>query len=347
MTNSPLAEPVVNVAVVGLGFMGVTHLRAYLEIPGARIVAVCDPVRLPVNGVLAGVAGNIKKTQDIHLGADVKAFQRLEDLLAQPDVDLVDICTPTAMHPEQVVAALRAGKSVVCEKPLARSSAVAREILQVAETSPGILMPAMCMRFWPGWRWLKQMAAERTYGEILAARFRRVSEMPGWSKGKTYTDGADLGGALFDLHIHDTDFINHLFGRPASVFSTGVLNAAGVIHHVVTQYQYSGGPAVYAEGSWLLSGGFDMAYSILCERATLDFDLARRSGGLLITEPGGQPQVVEYAGPDGYGAELEYAVRCVANRQRAKVVTAQDGVIALEICEAEEKSLRTGLVVTL
>jgi predicted dehydrogenase len=104
---------------------------------------------------------------------------------------------------------------------------------------------------------------------------------------------------------------------------------------------------VYAEGSWLLSGGFDMAYSILCERATLDFDLARRSGGLLITEPGGQPQVVEYAGPDGYGAELEYAVRCVANRQRAKVVTAQDGVIALEICEAEEKSLRTGLVVTL
>jgi len=100
MTNSPLAEPVVNVAVVGLGFMGVTHLRAYLEIPGARIVAVCDPVRLPVNGVLAGVAGNIKKTQDIHLGADVKAFQRLEDLLAQPDVDLVDICTPTAMHPE-------------------------------------------------------------------------------------------------------------------------------------------------------------------------------------------------------------------------------------------------------
>ena len=71
MTNLPLAEPVrkINVAVVGLGFMGVTHLRAYLEIPGARIAAVCDPVRLPVNGVLPGVAGNIKKTEDIHLGA--------------------------------------------------------------------------------------------------------------------------------------------------------------------------------------------------------------------------------------------------------------------------------------
>jgi predicted dehydrogenase len=236
---------------------------------------------------------------------------------------------------------------VVCEKPLARSSAAAREILQVAETSPGILMPAMCMRFWPGWRWLKQAVAERTYGEVLAARFRRVSEMPGWSKGKTYADKADLGGALFDLHIHDTDFINHLFGRPASIFSTGVLNAAGVINHVVTQYQYSGGPAVYAEGNWLLSGGFDMAYSILCERATLDFDLARGAGALVVTEAGGLPQVVELSGPDGYGAELEYAVRCVATRQRPAVVTAQDGVIALEICEAEEKSLRSGLVVKL
>ena len=55
----------VNVAVVGLGFMGVTHLRAYLDTPGARVAAVCDAVRLPVNGVLQGVAGNIKKSDDM------------------------------------------------------------------------------------------------------------------------------------------------------------------------------------------------------------------------------------------------------------------------------------------
>ncbi|HWI57948.1 MAG TPA: hypothetical protein VNZ22_12025, partial [Bacillota bacterium] len=66
-TNSQNSTREVNIAVVGLGFMGVTHLRAYQQVPGARIAAVCDAVRLPVNGVLQGVAGNIKKSDDIDL----------------------------------------------------------------------------------------------------------------------------------------------------------------------------------------------------------------------------------------------------------------------------------------
>src|SRR6267142_6461749 len=89
----------VNVAVVGLGFMGVTHLRAYLQNKSARVVAVCDAVRLPVNGVLAGVAGNVKNTGDIVLGPKVKVFRKLEDVLADPEVQLVDLCTPTPLHP--------------------------------------------------------------------------------------------------------------------------------------------------------------------------------------------------------------------------------------------------------
>src|SRR5437660_8080002 len=150
------AEPV-RVAVVGLGFMGVTHLRAYLQNKSAHIVAVCDAVRLPVKGVLAGVAGNIKKTADIRLGKQVKIFRQLEEVLADPNVELVDLCTPTPLHREQSMAGLSAGKHVLCEKPLARSSAEARKILKVAESSRGFLMPAMCMRFWPGWSWLKQV----------------------------------------------------------------------------------------------------------------------------------------------------------------------------------------------
>ncbi len=75
------------------------------------------------------------------------------EVLADPEVELVDLCTPTPLHPEQSIAALKAGKYVFCEKPLARTSAAAREILKVAESSRGFLMPAMCMRFWPGWSW--------------------------------------------------------------------------------------------------------------------------------------------------------------------------------------------------
>jgi predicted dehydrogenase len=334
----------INVAVVGLGFMGATHLRAYLENKHARIVAVCDAVRLPVNGVLAGVAGNVKNTGDIHLGPKVKVFRKLEEALADPEVELVDLCTPTPMHPEQSIAALKAGKHVLCEKPLARSSASAREILRTAARSKGFLMPAMCMRFWPGWSWLKEAVEKKTYGEVLAARFRRLSEMPGWSGQGTYGGGTDLGGALFDLHIHDSDFVQFLFGRPKSVYSTGVIAPGGSINHVVTQYTYAKGPLVYAEGSWLLAKGFSMSYTLHCEGATLDFDLARGSEALHLIEKGKTPRILKHKGPDGYSQEIDYFLNCVRSRKAPTTVTARDGLTALEICEAEEKSVRNGEV---
>jgi predicted dehydrogenase len=342
---SPISTHQVNVAVVGLGFMGVTHLRAYQALDSARIVAVCDAVRLPVDGVLQGVAGNIKKSDDINLGRDVKVCRRLEDVLADPDVQLVDLCTPTPLHADQAIATLRAGKHLLCEKPLARTSAAARQILKVAESSPGFLMPAMCMRFWPGWSWLKQVVDQQTYGPVLAARFRRLSELPAWSKQGTYAGPTDLGGALFDLHIHDTDFVQFLFGRPAGVFSTGVLRAGGSIHHVVTQYLYPGGPAIYAEGSWLLAKGFHMAFTLHCERATLDYDLSRGADALQVLEPNQPPTPMKSEASDGYALEVQYVVDCVRRRQAPTVVTALDGLGALEICEAEEQSVRTGAVV--
>ena len=153
MTNKAARKPVrkVNVAVVGLGFMGVTHIKAYQQLKAAKVVAVCDSMRLPVNGVLAGVMGNISGSGDLDLGRAVRVYRALDEVLADPEVDLVDLCVPTPLHLEQSIAALKAGKHVLCEKPLAISSSRARKIVQAAQAAPGFFMPAMCMRFWPGW----------------------------------------------------------------------------------------------------------------------------------------------------------------------------------------------------
>ena len=334
----------VNVAVVGLGFMGVMHIKTYQKLKAAKIVAVCDSVRVPVNGVLAGVAGNIAGSDAIDLGREVKVYRALDDLLTDPEVELVDLCVPTVVHPAQSIAALKAGKHVLCEKPLALSSAEGRKIVQAAQAASGFFMPAMCMRFWPGWSCLKQVVEEKPYGKVWAARFRRMSPTPGWSKG-TYASGKESGGALFDLHIHDTDFVQFLFGRPASVFSTGVTRAEDSIDHVVTQYNYAGGPAVYAEGSWLLTGNFHMSYTVLCERATLDYDSARGAEALVVTGQGKGRRVVELGGSDGYSGEIRYMLAAIQSGKAPKVVTAQDGLSAVEICEAEARSVRTGKVV--
>jgi predicted dehydrogenase len=337
-----MAAKKINVAVAGLGFMGVTHLRVYQKIRAARITAVCDAVRLPVNGALRGINGNIKNSADVHLGARVKVYREFDKLLADRTIDVVDICTPTALHPAQTIAALKAGKHVLCEKPLAQNFAAARKVLKAGAASEKFLMPAMCMRFWPGWSWLKRIAARKIYGEVRAANFRRVTAKPAWGKAGTHA-----GGALLDLHIHDTDFVNFLFGRPAAVFSTGVTDAAGDVDHVVTQYIYPGGPVVHAEGSWLLPDGFNMSFVLHCERATIDFDLSRGNDALRLHESGNKSRTVKLKNADGYGEEIRYFLDCVARGERPVVVTPQDGATALEICAAEEKSVRTGTVVEL
>jgi predicted dehydrogenase len=338
----------VNIGVIGLGFMGMVHLRSYLKIPGARIAALADAAKNPVDGKLPGVGGNITDTDAFPLDPETKFYESWRDLIADPDIDLVDICLPTAAHVEVSIAALQAGKHVICEKPMARTSADCRKIVEAAAASPGHFMPAMCMRFWPGWDWLKQAIDEQPYGKLLAARFRRVSAPPGWSRGN-YFKGGESGGALFDLHIHDTDFIQYALGRPKSVASTGITRFSGAIDHIVTSYEVECGAVVTAEGSWMMTEGypFTMVYTANFERATAEFDISRKADALKLYEEGKEPVVVPPSEGDGYVNELRHLVEAVQSGTAPSVVTAADGLSAVEICEAEEASAASGQRVVL
>lgn len=339
----------VNIGVVGCGFMGLTHLKAYRKIEGARIAAICDAYRLPPDGDFSGITGNIGDKDAVKLDMSVvKAYKDYRELLANPDIDLVDVCVHTLLHPEVAIAALKAGKNVVCEKPMARTSAECGEMVTAARANKGFLMPAMCIRFWPEWAWLKAAIDNKTYGRVYAARFRRVAEPPGWSK-QTFLDGAKSGGALLDLHIHDTDFVQFCFGRPQAVFSTGYTKISGAIDHVVTQYKVASGASVHAEGTWAMAPGFgfNMAYTVNFERATADYDIARGPDALRLCVEGKPAETIKCEGIDGYVGELQHAVEAVRAGQPPTLVTPQDGMSAVEICEAEEQSIRTGESVAL
>jgi predicted dehydrogenase len=245
------------------------------------------------------------------------------------------------------IAALKAGKHVICEKPLARTTTTCREIMAAARDAKGYFMPAMCLRFWPEWAFAQRAIRDETYGRVLAARFRRVSAPPAWSQG-IYFKGDESGGALLDLHIHDTDFVQFCFGRPLSVYSTGITRFSGAIDHVVTQYKVKGDAVVSAEGTWIMTAGvpFNMAYTIICERATIDYDLSRGGEALKIYEEG-KETILRLKAADGYVGELSHMVDSVEKRQAPSVVTGQDGLASVEICEAEERSVKTGQVVLL
>ncbi|MGA0846372.1 MAG: Gfo/Idh/MocA family protein, partial [Luteolibacter sp.] len=276
------AKPV-RVGLIGLGFMGMVHLKSYRKLPGVRVAALCSTNTRPIDGVLRGVGGNITDGDTMQIDDDCKFYENWEDLIADDEIDLVDICVPTSHHVRMSVAALAAGKHVICEKPMARTRAECQQIVDAAAKSKGYFMPAMCIRFWPGWDWLKEAIDAESYGPVLAARFRRASSPPGWSRGN-YFNGSESGGALFDLHIHDTDFIQHCFGRPLSVTSRGCTRFSGAIDHVVTSYEVPCGAVVSAEGSWIMHEGypFVMTYTVNFERATADFDLSRGAEALKL-----------------------------------------------------------------
>ena len=338
---------IVNVAVIGTGFMAVAHLRALRQVPGARVAALCNPSGRNLDGDFSKVFGHDGATDPVRLDmSEVKAYRDFSAMLADPEIDLVDITTPTNLHAEQSIAALRAGKHVLCEKPIARTAEQARAIVAAADEAGVFFMPAMCLRFWPEWAWVKTAMADQRFGRVLSARFRRVAEPPAWGQSN-FLDGEKSGGALLDLHIHDADFVQHCFGRPTSVTSAGHTHVSGCIDHVVTQYRVRCGAVVHAEGSWAMTAGFgfNMAYTVNFERATADYDLARGAEALKIFEPGQSPRVLKLDEPDGYVGELRHITECIQSGCAPSIVTAQDGLSAIELCEAELRSIETGTAV--
>ena len=339
-------EKTVNVGLIGCGFMGFAHLQAYLKNGNVRIAALCDAVRMP-DGDFSHVAGNVDVGNAVKLDMSViKASMDYRDLLDDPDIDLVDICVPTFFHREIAVAALEAGKHVVCEKPMALTSEDAREMVAAAKGARGILMPAMCIRFWPEWAWLKRAIDSSVYGRVLGARFRRVAEPPGWGN---FMNGDQSGGALLDLHIHDSDFVQYCFGKPKAVISQGYTKLSGRIDHVTTLYEVQSGASVSAEGGWAMSPGFgfNMSYTVNFENATADYDVSRGKEALRLFVPGKDPVTPDFPEGDGYFHELAHIVDCIREGRAPTVVTAQDGLASVELCEAEEKSIHSGARVEL
>ena len=333
--------PTTRIGIIGLGFMGATHLKAWLKLPNARLGALCNPSGRHLDGDFSSIAGNLGNDAPLRLDmSNVTAYRSYAEMLADPEIDVVDICTPTHTHRDLAIAALRAGKHVLCEKPMARSSAEAREMAAVARECGRVLMPAMCLRFWPEWAWLKEAVASERYGRVLSARLTRIAEPPAWGQG-FFFDGALSGGALLDLHIHDTDFVRYLFGHPLRVESAGYSRHSGEIDHVVTRYVVASGALVYAEGGWTMTPGFGfrMGYVVNFETATADYDSTRGSEAMKLTVDG-KTQVLTIEGPDGHEAQLRHFIEAVQSGTMPTVVTAEDGVAALEVCEAEARACR-------
>src|SRR5690348_6797795 len=171
----------VRIGIVGIGFMGMIHYLGARNLKGARVTAICsrDPKKLA--GDWRGIRGNFGPPGRVMDLAAVKKYDRLDALLADPDIDLVDVCNPTAQHPETAIAALRAGKHVLVEKAIALRPEDADAMVEAARQAGKLLMVAHVLPFFPEFSFAAQMVRTGQYGRLLGGHFKRVISRPDWS----------------------------------------------------------------------------------------------------------------------------------------------------------------------
>jgi predicted dehydrogenase len=341
----------IRVGVVGLGFMGRTHLSIYAKNKRCKIAGVCDYAPNKTRNSSATV-GNIGDSAS--LGVDlskVTVFNKPEDLINSKDIDAVDLCLPTYVHAEFAIKALAAGKHVICEKPLTVDLKDADRIVAAAKKARGIFMAAHCMRFWPEWVWLKEAIDRKRYGNVHSAVFRRFASTPKWTSGNWILQPELSGSALFDLHLHDADFVRFAFGNPQEVFSIGNGGKAtkNGIDHVVTHYLYKNkNLLVSAEGGWNAdpSFGFIMRFTVVFDRATADFDIGRKGQTLLLHKAGAkEPEIVKTSSASGWEEEINYFLACIEKKKQPEIILAKDARDSVALIHAEQESVRKRRIV--
>ena len=333
----------VRIGVVGLGGMGRHHFNAYSGIDGAEVVAVCDVDGERLKDKPDGPAMNI---EDPNAGrariAEAAAYLDYAEMFASEKLDMTDICVPTDLHDVIALAAIGAGLHVVCEKPMALTSARARAVAAAADEAGRLVMLGHTLRFWPEYVMLKEMIDSGRYGRLLGAVFRRVCGQPTWDSGSWFLDVSRSGGAALDLHIHDADLVQWFFGRPKSVTSAGVAADDGGIDQIITQYDVSEIPMVAAEGVWVPGAvPFTMSVRLVFEATTVSYDIAK-TPTLTVYPAGGEAECPPVPKEDGLTEELRYFVGCVANNTPPDRIPPCEAISAIAIVEAELESISRG-----
>jgi predicted dehydrogenase len=295
-----------NIAVVGLGFMGVTHLKAWRQIPSVRLHAVVDADVRKLTGDLSAVAGNLGSGGEQFDFSHVRGYRLLDEALADPAIDAVDICLPTDEHAPAATAALRAGKHVLTEKPIALDAATAETLIREAERSGRLLMAAHVLRFFPAYEALAESL--RAGSPVRSALFRRRCAAPVWSPW--LKDPARSGGGIMDLLIHDADFCISLWGMPEAVHARGYRDLTRGIDVIHADLVYPDLGPVVITGGWHHPGHypFSMEFTVTTDAATVDW--AGKTNDFRVYPAEGDPRSVPLPEKDPFAAELAYFADC-------------------------------------
>ncbi len=326
--------------LLGFGGIGHYHASVYAGQKDCELVAVADnaPERLHADKAELNLGSS-----EIDGLAKLRKYNSFEEMVRNEKLDFIDICLPTDIHAKYAVKALRLGIPTLSEKPMARTLKQA-DLMIAASKETGIpLMIGQCLRFFPSYEYLKDAYDGGKFGKLLRLSMRRISGLPRGYKD-WFRDGKRSGGALLDMHIHDTDFVLHMLGMPDAVMTFGCTHHTGAIDDAVTNYIYENGPAVSAETSWS-HGPFAMSFIAVFEKATLEAkgDMSELS----IYRLDKDIETVKLGTEGGHAREIAYFAKCLKAGKPVERCEPESTRETIRLALAEERSAKTGKKVRL
>ena len=307
------------IGIVGGGRMGRVHYANWKAVEGAEVAALC---------------GNEGTAQQW----GIPAFGSIEEMVRCAGVDVVDICTPTFLHHDQVMESLSLGTNVICEKPIALNLADAREMLDAGGKNGCHLYIAQVMQFSREIRTLHRLVETGVYGNVLDAFFERLSACPRWAADGWFFQKEKSGLLAYDLHIHDLDVLVSLFGKPKD-FTVNSARGRGRDYpeHLRINYDYGTFHAV-AEAAWFHADipwtarwrvCFEDAVVICDEKGMIAYQMDRPPSVFDIKD------TVEISdGINGwYYNELEHFARCIREGKETPLVSREQLLTVMETLE--------------
>ncbi len=324
------------VGLIGCGFMGGMHAACYNVIEGVTVTAVAD-LRSDKAEELAKMSG-------------AAIYANGDELIANADVDIIDICLPTYLHTSHAVAAMKKGKHVFIEKPVCLTEEEGALLLKTQKETGAKVQVGQVIRLWDEYKWLKEVADSGEYGKIQSAVFKRLSSVPGWAWDNWLHDPSRSGSVALDMHIHDVDYMRYLMGEPESFSASAVRNEKGAIEQIFSTFTYPDA-SVTVEACWDYPEDFpfDAGFRVKFEKATAVND----GNGLNVYHKGGGISKIEikpeFEGNNdiggnlsslgGYYNELKYFIEKLSANEPLTIAPIDEAVKSVELALAEIKSV--------
>lgn len=321
----------VNVAIVGAGFIAKVHAEAYKKISNAKIVSISDA---------SEEKGSLFANQ-----YGCKYYLNFEEMIGNEEIDVVDICLPTFLHKEYIEKSFLYDKDVFCEKPVTLNLNMLDEIIDASNRSGRNLFVGQVLRFWEEYIEAKRMYDNNEFGEINYIFANRLSEHPKWNGWYKFSENS--GGGLLDLHLHDIDFLCWTFGDVKSVYSVGKKNKYNCWNHVNTILKFNNGMVANVSGVIEMKEGYPFTMSLIIDGENKTYKYVMEAGANLDDTKDGtrysvlypDKKLIDHGKKDAYEVELRHFIDCIENKCGSDIINLQSIRKVFCTIEAVKKSL--------